>query len=51
MWQSNWGDHTGQYDEAHGFGIYLILNTCGWMQKTGLYQDNNNMKHTTSENT
>ena len=37
--------------EAYGFGIYLIVNTCGWMQKTRLYQDSNNMKHTTSENT
>ena len=50
FWKSNWGDHTGRYDEAHGFGRYLIPNNCGWMQKTRPYQDDNDMKHTTSEN-
>ena len=30
---------------------YLIPNTCGWMQKTRLYQEDDDMKQVTSENT
>ena len=51
MWKSNWGDPTGQYDEAQGFRRYIIPNTCGWMLKTRPYQDDKNMKHMTSVNT
>ena len=44
-------EETIQDNETHGFGRYLIPNNCGWMQKTRPYQDDNDMKHTTSENT
>ena len=37
--------------EAHDIWKYLIPNTCGWMQKTSPYQDDENVKHMTSENT
>ena len=35
--------------EAHDLKKYLIPNTCGWIQKTRPYQDDDDMKRMTSK--